>query len=557
MNQNGKNKYQAYSPVDLKNRTWPNNSITTSPQFCAVDLRDGNQALINPLDLNQRLEFWNLLLNVGFKEIETGFPSASEIDFDFLRHLIEKDLIPKGVVPQVLVQSRKELIVKTVESLKGADEAIIHLYTPTSELQRRVVFKRNQSEITKIAVQGVEWIKEEIKKIKGTKIRLQFSPESFTGTELKFSKEICEAVYEAWGPESKSDLILNLPATVEMSSPNIYADQIEWFKGNFKYDNWILSIHPHNDRGTATASAELAMMSGAERVEGTLFGNGERTGNLDLVTLSMNMFAQGVKTGLEFSNLPSLVQIYEKLRELQVSKRHPYAGELVFTAFSGSHQDAINKGLQAMEKSDSNLWEVPYLPIDPSDVGQDYKALIRINRQSGKGGIAFVLEQNFGLVLPKAMQHEVRLKVQKVSDEKALEISPNELHELFMTQFVNLESPFSLVKAKWEVSEAKGEGTHSELEALVEFEAKSVAIISSGTGVLEALCKGVSNNEALGKNQVEIVDYSEHALSEGADAKAIAYVCLSQGQKKAWGAGIDENLSLSSLKAFISALNRL
>ncbi|MDX2471978.1 MAG: 2-isopropylmalate synthase [SAR324 cluster bacterium] len=553
MNQKGNNKYRAYSPVDLKGRIWPNNTITAAPQYCAVDLRDGNQALINPLDLNQRLEFWHLLLSVGFKEIETGFPSASQIDFKFLRHLIEKGLIPKGVVPQVLVQSRKELIVKTVESLRGAKEAIIHLYTPTSELQRRVVFKSSQSEIKKIAIQGVEWIKEEIKKIDGTKIRLQFSPESFTGTELNFSKEICEAVYEAWNPMSKSDLILNLPATVEMSTPNIYADQIEWFKGNFKHDNWTLSIHPHNDRGTATAAAELALMAGAERVEGTLFGNGERTGNLDLVTLCMNMFAQGVNTGLDFSELPRLVQVYEKLTELQVSKRHPYAGELVFTAFSGSHQDAINKGLQALEKSPSELWEVPYLPIDPNDVGQNYKALIRINSQSGKGGVAFVLEQNFGFILPKAMQHEVRLAVQKISDKKALEISATELHDLFLAQFVNLESTYSLVKAKWEVSEAKGEETHSELEAEIIFEAKSVTIKSSGTGVLEALCKGV--NSAFDKPQVEILDYSEHAMSEGADAKAIAYVCLRQGKNKAWGAGIDENLTLSTLKAFISALN--
>ena len=431
-------KYKPFEPINIGNRTWPSQIILRSPYWCSVDLRDGNQALIEPMGEERKLRMFKLLLEIGFKEIEVGFPSASQTDFDFVRKIIQENLIPNDVTIQALTQARPELIEKTFEALKGAQRAIVHVYNSTSTLQRRVVFKSDEKGIKKIATDGAKWVKEYSEKYNGTDWTFEYSPESFTGTELPYAVEVCNAVNEVWKPNSDKKTIINLPATVEMASPNIYADQIEWMCKNLQdRENILVSLHPHNDRGTAVAATELGVMAGADRIEGTLFGNGERTGNVDLVTLALNMLTQGVDPHLDFSNINQIMREAEYCNQLPVHPRHPYAGDLVFTAFSGSHQDAIKKGLSELRNSNQELWEVPYLPIDPSDVGRSYEAVIRINSQSGKGGVAYLLEKDHGLSMPRRLQIEFSQVIQKIADESGKEISPSDIWENFQETYLN------------------------------------------------------------------------------------------------------------------------
>jgi 2-isopropylmalate synthase len=451
-------KYQPYQPIDLPDRRWPSRTITEPPVWCSVDLRDGNQALIEPMGLERKLRMWDALVKMGFKEIEVGFPSASQTDFDFVRHIIERGKVPSDVTIQVLTQSRDHLIERTFEAIQGAPKAIVHLYNSTSELQRRVVFGQDKAGIVEIAVQGARLIERLGRDFPGTELTYQYSPESFTGTELDFAKEICEAVMDVWQPTPERKVILNLPATVEMATPNIYADQIEWFDRHVRdRDSIVLSVHPHNDRGTGVAATELALMAGADRVEGTLFGNGERTGNVDIVTLALNLYSQGVHPGLDCSDINELMQVVEYCNQLPVHPRHPYAGELVFTAFSGSHQDAINKGFQAMRRTNQPLWEVPYLPIDPADLGRSYEAVIRINSQSGKGGIAYVLEKDYGLALPKRLQIEFSRAVQVVADRSGEELESHQIWACFTDEYLEAGGRFRFIRHRTEPDTADAE----------------------------------------------------------------------------------------------------
>jgi 2-isopropylmalate synthase len=551
-------KYRPYPLIDLPNRIWPGKRIEKAPIWCSVDLRDGNQALIQPMSLEKKLEMFALLTQLGFKEIEVGFPSASQVEFDFTRLLIEKNLIPEGVLIQVLTQARGHLIQKTFESLKGAKEAVVHLYNSTSTLQRKTVFKMSRKEIIDLAIHGATLLKEEEKKYPETTFRYEYSPESFTGTELNFALEICEAVMDVLQPTPENKLIINLPATVELSTPNIYADQIEWFCRNMSgRDSAIISLHAHNDRGCAVAATELALMAGGERVEGTLFGNGERTGNVDIITLALNMFSQGVDPKLEINDINSLIDTYERVCRLPVHPRHPYAGELVYTAFSGSHQDAINKGMHEYETTESGEWAVPYLPIDPSDVGRTYESIIRINSQSGKGGIAYVLEKDFGFKLPKAMQPEFGKIIQAVTDREGRELQRGEIFATFETEYLTISDPYDLDSfnvVKRHINKG-GKGSQADVEAILLVHGKEMTVSASGNGPLDAFCSALKQKVT---GDFTLTSYHEHALNGGSSAKAAAYIEIKDPDGIAyWGTGVDTDIIIASIKAVLSSLNRM
>ncbi len=544
-------KYRPFPQVQLTNRQWPNNTITKPPIWCSVDLRDGNQSLIEPMGLDRKMRMFDALLKMGFKEIEVGFPSASQTDFDFVRYLIEGKKIPDGVTIQVLTQSREELIRRTFESLKGVKSAIVHLYNSTSELQRRVVFKLDKPGIVDIAVKGATLIRR-LEKEFGMEdvIRHEYSPESFTGTELDFAREICEAVIDCYEPTPQKKLILNLPATVEMSTPNVHADQIEWFCRNIKKrDCLTISLHPHNDRGCAVAATELGLLAGADRVEGTLFGNGERTGNVDLVTLAMNLYSQGVDPGLDCSNINELVRMAEYCNQLPIHPRHPYAGELVFTAFSGSHQDAINKGFKAMAASNSPLWEVPYLPIDPMDLGRSYEAVIRINSQSGKGGIAYILEKEHGIELPRRLQIEFSKVVQAIADGEGVELAADRLWTSFEQEYLDGNGRYGFVSHS-----ASADQTEQDVVAKITVDGNLKTILGHGNGPVDGFVDAIRKESGL---EFDVADYREHAIGMGANAAAIAYVELRLPDGSSlFGVGIDKNIVVASLKAVISGVNR-
>lgn len=550
-------KYRPYPQVNLPERQWPDKRIESPPTWCSVDLRDGNQALVQPMSLEKKLEMYRLILEMGFKEIEVGFPSASQVEFDFTRRLIENDLIPDGVLIQVLTQAREPLIKRTYASVEGAKEVVIHLYNSTSTLQRRTVFQMSRKEITALAVHGAELLKEEEQKYPDTLFRYEYSPESFTGTELDFALEICEAVMGVLQPTPDNKVIINLPATVELSTPNIYADQIEWFCNNMaNRESAIISLHTHNDRGCAVAATEMALMAGGERVEGTLFGNGERTGNVDIVTLALNMFTQGVDPGLKIHEINRLVDTYERVCRLPVHPRHPYAGELVYTAFSGSHQDAINKGMHAYEAVDSGVWDVPYLPIDPSDVGRTYESIIRINSQSGKGGVAYVMEKDFGFKMPKAMHPEFGKVIQQVTDREGRELKHREILETFENEYLKPNSPYSLLTfnvVKRHINTGEKE-SRAEVEATLAVNGEERTIAATGNGPLDAFCSGLKR-EITGDFKLQ--RYHEHALEGGSSAKAAAYIEIrSLDGSVSWGTGVDTDIIIASIKAVLSSLNR-
>ncbi|WP_082108827.1 2-isopropylmalate synthase [Azospirillum thiophilum] len=545
-------KYAAFPQVQLTDRQWPSRTLDKAPVWCSVDLRDGNQALIEPMGPDRKRAMFDLLLRMGFKEIEVGFPAASQTDFDFCREVIDGNKIPDGVTIQVLTQAREELIRRTFEGIKGAKRAIVHLYNSTSELQRRVVFGLDRQGIVDIAVQGAKLIKQLADQTPETEIVLQYSPESFTGTELDFAVEICEAVMEVWQPTPERKIILNLPSTVEMSMPNVHADQIEWFCKTMKNrESAIISLHPHNDRGTGVAAAELGLLAGADRVEGTLFGNGERTGNVDVVTLALNMFTQGVDPELNIDDINEIVRVSEYCTQLPVHPRHPYAGELVFTAFSGSHQDAINKGLKALTKSNTGKWEVPYLPIDPQDLGRSYEAVIRINSQSGKGGIAYVLEKDYGLQIPRRLQIEFSKVVQRVADETGKELSPADIHAAFKTEYLEADSPLELVEHS---TEPRGPNSGARVMSVVmRRNGEIVTTKGKGNGPIDAFLDAL--RQGCGTD-LHVVDYREHAIGAGEDAQACAYVEVKSGEHTLFGVGIDADIVTASLRALVSAANR-
>lgn len=544
-------KYRPFPPVSLPDRQWPNRTITRPPVWCSVDLRDGNQSLIEPMGLDRKMRMFDALVNMGFKEIEVGFPSASQTDFDFVRYLIDNRKIPDGVAIQVLTQSREELIRRTFESLKGVKSAIVHLYNSTSELQRRVVFKLDKPGIVDIAVRGASLISRLERELGMEEmIRHEYSPESFTGTELEFAKEICEAVMDCYRPTPQKKLILNLPATVEMSTPNVHADQIEWFCRNIKNRDCLsISLHPHNDRGCAVAATELGLLAGADRVEGTLFGNGERTGNVDLVTLALNLYSQGIDPGLDCSNINDLVRMAEYCNQLPVHPRHPYAGELVFTAFSGSHQDAINKGFKAMAASNSPLWEVPYLPIDPMDLGRTYEAVIRINSQSGKGGIAYILEKEHGIELPRRLQIEFSKVVQSIADGEGVELPAERLWSAFETEYLDGNGRYGFISHS-----ASSDQGQQDVVAKITVDGNLKTILGHGNGPIDGFVDAIRKESGL---TFDIADYREHAMGMGANATAVAYVELRLPDGTGlFGVGIDKNIVVASLKAVVSGVNR-
>ena len=560
MNQ-GYKKYKPFTPIDLPDRQWPNRVIDHAPIWCSVDLRDGNQALVDPMNLEEKLEYFKTLIAVGFKEIEVGFPSASETEYEILRTLIDGHYIPDDVTIQVLVQARPHLIKKTFEAIDGAKNVIVHFYNSTSTLQRKVVFKTDMDGVIQIAVDGARLIyaltEEEKKRHPEMNIRFEYSPESFTGTEMDNAVEICRRVMEELHITKENPIILNLPSTVEGSSPNGYADQIEYFCRHLpNRDAAIISLHPHNDRGEGVAATELALMAGADRVEGTLFGNGERTGNVDVVTLALNMWTQGVDPKLDFHNINEIKEVYERCTKMQVPPRQPYAGELVFTAFSGSHQDAINKGKIYMEESGTPYWEIPYLPIDPADVGREYEPIIRINSQSGKGGAAFILANNYGIKMPKSMHPEFSAVVQKACDEKGKELKAEEVFDLFQQEYRNVCGPYRLVNYK--ISEEKNEQddlTHVHFSGELKYKDNApVQIEGNGNGPVAAFCDAMNQTEVA---SYQFVDYSEHAISVGSDSKAISYIHLKNPQgKDIFGIGVSHNIGYASMKGIICAINR-
>jgi 2-isopropylmalate synthase len=545
-------KYRPFPAVKLSERQWPSRVIDHAPTWCSVDLRDGNQALAVPMSVEEKLEFFALLVKIGFKEIEIGFPSASQIEFDFTRRLIEENRIPDDVWVQVLVQSKEELIARTFESLKGAPRAIVHLYNSTSVAQRRIVFNLDKQGIKDIAVRGAKQIRSLVKTVPDTDIRFEYSPESFSGTEVDFALEVCEAVVDAWGATEEAPIILNLPNTVELMMPNQYADMIEWFITHQKSpEKTIISLHTHNDRGTGVAATELGLLAGATRVEGTLFGNGERTGNLDIVTVALNMLTQGVDPKLDFRDLPAIRDAYEAWTKLEVPSRWPYGGDLVFTAFSGSHQDAINKGLKDRAAHPDGTWEVPYLAIDPHDIGRNYRAIIRINSQSGKGGVAYVMEQEFGYVLPKAMHRDFGKIVNRVADERGEELAPDDILALFKSEYLDREQPFSFQGVSKMTPSSEG------VDCIVRVKNGNDVhqIRGSGNGPVAAFVRGLNNSGFI--EPFEVVSYSEHSLGSGAEAKAVAYFEVKSGAgPTVFGAATDTNIEIASLKAVISALNR-
>lgn len=549
-------RYRKNPVVDYPERKWPNKEIEKAPVWCSVDLRDGNQALIDPMVVSEKIEMFQYLVKLGFKEIEIGFPAASQIEYDFLRQLVERKMIPDDVRVQVLTQCREELIDRTFASIEGCKEAIVHIYNSTSTLQRDVVFGMSREEIIDIAVKGTLMVKERAAKFPG-KIILEYSPESFTGTELDFALEICTAVQEAWGSDKENPMIINLPSTVEMNTPNVYADQIEWMNTHFKNrESIILSVHPHNDRGTGVASAELAMLAGAERVEGTLFGNGERTGNVDVLNIAYNMFSQGIDPELHIEKINEIIELYERCCKIPIHPRHPYAGKLVFTAFSGSHQDAINKGVKAMKERKSEYWQVPYLPIDPSDIGREYEPIVRINSQSGKGGVAFVMDTYFGFKLPKGMHREFANVIQDIS-EKQGEVSPDEIMEAFRKEYLDKKEPIHFRRLR--VDDLSDE-VQSEFDTRVYViytdhgtEKKFEAV---GNGPIDAVQRGMQ--QELG-TKIKILDYEEHALQSGSNSQAAAYIHLldADSGRVTYGVGVSSNITRASVRAIFSAINRL
>ncbi len=547
-------RYRPSGPVVLPNRVWPSATIAAAPVWCSVDLRDGNQALIEPMGPERKRRMFDTLVRMGFKEIEVGFPSASRTDFDFCRELIEEERVPEDVTIQVLTQARAPLIRRTFEAIEGADRAIVHLYNSTSALQRRVVFDADREGVKRIAVDGARLVRECAEAMEGRRWRFQYSPESFTGTELDYAVEVCEAVMDVWEPTPERRAILNLPATVEMATPNVYADQIEWFLRAIRdRDSIVLSLHPHNDRGTAVAAAELAVMAGADRIEGTLFGNGERTGNVDLVTLGLNLMTQGIDPKLDLSDIDNLVNVAEHCNRLPVHPRHPYAGDLVFTAFSGSHQDAINKGMKAMERSNSDVWEVPYLPMDPRDVGRSYEAIIRVNSQSGKGGVAWIMEQDHGFVLPRRLQVDFSRKVQRRTDDTEAELSSEEIRDAFFAAYVEPAGPIGLVAYRT-VPDAHA----SELRRLtadVTIDGAPREIHGAGNGPIDAYIHALKDGAGV---DLAVVDYREHAVGQGSDAVAAAYVEARDGPGlTVFGVGVHKNIVQASLLAVTAAANRL
>ena len=548
-------KYKPFELIQLEDRNWPTKSIKKPPIWCSVDLRDGNQALIEPMGEERKLRMFKMLLDIGFREIEVGFPSASQTDFDFVRKIINENLIPEHVTIQALTQARPELIKRTYEALEDAPRAIVHVYNSTSTLQRRVVFNSDEKGIKKIATDGAKEVKDYSEKYPNTDWMFEYSPESFTGTELPYAVEVCNAVNEIWKPSKEKKTIMNLPATVEMASPNIYADQIEWVCKNIdNRENIIISLHPHNDRGTAVAATELGVMAGADRIEGTLFGNGERTGNVDLVTLALNMLTQGVDPELDFSDINPIMRETEYCNQLPVHPRHPYAGDLVFTAFSGSHQDAIKKGLNELRNSNQETWEVPYLPIDPKDVGRSYEAVIRINSQSGKGGVAYLLEKDHGLSMPRRLQIEFSQVIQKITDETGKEISASDIWETFQETYFNENGTFKFLEHHIN-SRANKEGLQEdEIEIKIKKGNETKTIKGSGNGPIDAMIDALSANLDL---DVKIADYHQHAISSGSDAKAVAYSEISYKEQSVWGVGIHQNTVIAGLESVINGLNRL
>ncbi len=544
------NKYKRFETVKLTNRTWPNNEITKAPIWCSVDLRDGNQSLITPMTIDQKVRLFLKLVEIGFKEIEVGFPSASQIEFDFLRKLIDDNLIPNDVTVQVLTQAREHLIRRTFEALKGLDKAILHIYNSTSILQRDVVFNKSREEVKQIAIEGVLLVKELSNEFDG-EILLEYSPESFTGTEMDYAVEVCDAVMDAWEATSDKKVIINLPSTVEMNTPNVYADQIEYCCNNFKdRSRVIVSLHPHNDRGCGVASTELGLLAGANRVEGTLFGNGERTGNADIVNIGLNMFVTGVDPKLDFSNINSLKEIYEDVTKLVVPDRWPYVGKLVFTAFSGSHQDAINKGIKAYNERNTGIWEVPYLPIDPDDLGRRYEPLVRINSQSGKGGIAYVMEQNFGFRLPKIFQEDFSKIVQKYSEEHG-ELTPSEVLNLFMDNYLNVYTSCYFVKHV--INDLSNERHRS---LTINYEGEQMTIEGHGEGPIESVIDALNKTNYY---NIDILEYEQHSLNNGSNADAVTYIVIKDNNtdNKYFGVGMDASVVTSTIKAIFSCINKI
>ncbi len=542
-------KYKPYPKIEMPNRKWPDNTITHAPKWCSVDLRDGNQALINPMSMEKKLELFTLLLKIGFKEIEVGFPSASKVEFDFLRHLVDNNLIPDDVTIQVLVQAREHLIAKTFESLKGVKKATVHLYNSTSIAQRKIVFKKSKEEIVALALEGIELVKQYEKKHDG-EIFLEYSPESFTGTELEFAAQISNAVTKAWGISPNRKVIINLPATVEMATPNIYADQIEWMSEHLdNRENIIISTHTHNDRGTSIAATELALLAGADRVEGTLLSNGERTGNVDIITLALNLTTQGIESNLDFSNVDEVLDVVERCTEIETHVRHPYVGELVYTAFSGSHQDAINKGLAYQKSKEDPFWEVPYLPIDPADVGRTYESVIRINSQSGKGGVAYILEKEAGYQLPKAMHPEIGKIVQAVTDAEGRVLSGEEIVAIFEKTYFDIAEHISLVDFV-----LSSDNKVSKCRLTYKHNGKEITADGEGNGPIDA-CKNALMKEY--ENEFSISSYSEHSCGEKSSATAVAYIEIQTPQTlSCFGVGKDSDIATASIKAMFCAINR-
>ena len=547
-------RYQRVPVVHYPEREWPGKEIQKAPAWCSVDLRDGNQALVEPMVVEEKIEMFNLLVEMGFKEIEIGFPAASQIEFDFLRQLVERNLIPDDVMVQVLTQCREHLVKRTFEAIQGIKKAVVHIYNSTSTLQRDVVFHMDREEIKKIATDGVAMVKNYMKDHDG-EVVLEYSPESFTGTELDFALDICNAVQRAWGPTPENRMIMNLPSTVEMTTPNVYADQIEWMNRHLENrESIILSVHPHNDRGTGVAATELALLAGADRVEGTLFGNGERTGNVDILTLAYNMFSQGIDPELEISDVKRIAEVYERCTKMHIDPRHPYAGKLVFTAFSGSHQDAINKGMHALLERQSKVWQVPYLHIDPSDIGREYEPIVRINSQSGKGGVAFVMDTFFGFKLPRGMHKEFADMIQKIAERQG-EVAPEQIMEEFQKNYLDRKEPYHFKKCKITDFESAGDFT---TVAVVTYTDHGVEkqFEGVGNGPIDAVQRGLE--EELGIN-IKVLDYSEHALTSGSGAQAASYIHMMDQDRKrvTYGVGISSNITRASLRGIFSAVNRL
>ena len=547
-------RYQRVPVMNYPEREWPNKEIEKAPIWCSVDLRDGNQALVEPMVVEEKIEMFNMLVQMGFKEIEIGFPAASQIEFDFLRQLVERRLIPDDVTVQVLTQCRDHLLKRTFESIQGIPKAVVHIYNSTSTLQRDVVFHMDREEIKQIAIDGVDMVKKYMKDYDG-KVILEYSPESFTGTEMDYALDICNAVQRAWGPTPDNKMIINLPSTVEMTTPNVFADQIEWMSKHLENrESIVLSVHPHNDRGTGVAAAELALLAGADRVEGTLFGNGERTGNVDILTIAYNMFSQGIDPELEIGDIKKIAEVYERCTKMHIDPRHPYAGKLVFTAFSGSHQDAINKGMHALMERKSEIWQVPYLPIDPSDIGREYEPVVRINSQSGKGGVAFVMDSFFGFKLPRGMHKEFADVIQKIA-EKQGEVAPDQIMEEFRIEYLDRKEPYHFRKCKITDFES---GDQFTTVAVVTYSdhGETKQFEGVGNGPIDAVKRGLE--EELGIS-IKVLDYSEHALTSGSGAQAASYIHLMDQKtgKVTYGVGISSNITRASLRGIFSAVNRL